>query len=129
MAGMKDGYRNDCKSCNLAAKHERYVKNPGREIARVKKWQQDNATRLNAYRRDRRQLPEVKLRERASHLKRKFGLTLEEYDEMLAAQEGGCAICGEAPEEGKILHIDHDHETGLVRGLLCQRCNHGLGLF
>ena len=43
MTGMKDGYRNDCKDCNLEAKHERYRKNPEPTKARVKKWQQDNA--------------------------------------------------------------------------------------
>ncbi|MDQ1396542.1 MAG: hypothetical protein QOG64_1801 [Acidimicrobiaceae bacterium] len=129
MKGMKDGFRNECKACNLAAKHERYLKDPAREIARVKKWQQENAERVNAYHRVRRARPEVKEQSRAGHLKRKFGLTLEQYDEMLAAQLGGCAICGDPPEAGKALHIDHDHDTGEVRGLLCVRCNNGLGQF
>jgi hypothetical protein len=129
MAGMKDGYRNDCKACNLAAKHERYGKNRQAAIARVQKWREDNPERYAEYQASYRTRPERKLADRAGHLKRKFGLTLEQYDEMLAAQEGGCAICSDPPEEGKTLHIDHDHATGLVRGLLCQRCNHALGLF
>ena len=45
---------------------------------------------------------------------------------MLAEQDGGCGICGDPP--GKTaLHVDHDHETGVVRGLLCFRCNSALG--
>jgi len=129
MKGMRDGHRNECKACNLAAKHERYLQDPEREIARVKKWQQENAEKLNAYRREMRLRPETKRRERAGHLKRKFGLSLEQYDEMLAAQHGGCAICGDAPEANVSLHIDHDHDTGAVRGLLCFSCNGGLGQF
>lgn len=60
----------------------------------------------------------------------KFGLTVEDYDEMLEAQGGGCAICGRTvAEEGRRLSVDHCHESGMVRGLLCNRCNRGLGLF
>lgn len=67
--------------------------------------------------------------------KRLYGITLEQYQEMYEAQNGLCAICGQ-PETcktntGKIanLSIDHDHDTGEVRGLLCRNCNHGLGCF
>ena len=42
-------------------------------------------------------------------------------------QGGGCAICGRPPKPGKSLHVDHDHETGYVRGLLCFNCNAALG--
>ena len=129
MKGMKDAYRNDCKACDLVAEHERYLRNPETEIARVKKRQQGNGERLNAYRRDHRQLESTKRRGRSSHLKRKFGLTLDQYDELLVQQGGVCAICEDPPEDGKAFHIDHDHETGEVRGLLCLRCNNGLGQF
>jgi hypothetical protein len=55
---------------------------------------------------------------------RKYDLTEEEYFEMLEFQDGGCAIC-RTPDNGKrrFLDVDHDHETGRVRGLLCNRCN------
>lgn len=64
---------------------------------------------------------------------RKYGLTPEDYEQMLAVQGEGCAICG-APEPGgrsktPRLHIDHDHGTKKVRGLLCNSCNRGLGYF
>jgi recombination endonuclease VII len=52
-------------------------------------------------------------------------MTDDEYDAMLAAQGGVCAICGNAPKTRR-LHVDHDHRTGAVRGLLCYRCNRAL---
>ncbi len=76
-----------------------------------------------------RNTPDGKLRQRASHLKRKFGLTLEQYDAMLEAQGGGCFICGRPPREDISLHVDHDHSTGKVRGILCFRCNNALADF
>jgi hypothetical protein len=68
------------------------------------------------------------LSRRAHYLKSKFGLSVAEYDTMLAEQGGVCAIC-RAPEDGKRLAVDHCHTTGAVRGLLCQRCNRGIGHF
>lgn len=127
-AGMRDGYRNDCKPCNLDEKRRRYLADPVAAKARVKRWQQENPERLNAYRRARRLEPEVKRRERAGHLMRKFGMTLDEYDVMLDAQNGGCAICTRAPEETS-LHVDHDHSTGRIRALLCFQCNNALADF
>ena len=96
---MRDGHRNDCKQCNLEEKRQRYLADPAAAKARMKRWQQENPDRLNAYRRARRLEPEVKQRERAGHLKRKFGITREQYDAMLEAQAGVCAICGRTPGE------------------------------
>lgn len=62
---------------------------------------------------------------RASHLKLKYGLTLEDYQDLLDLQGGTCGICTKTPEqEGKNLAVDHDHVTGEVRGLLCSYHNH-----
>jgi hypothetical protein len=67
---------------------------------------------------------------RKSHLKLKYAITPEQYATMLQEQGGKCAICGDAAESlPKQLLVDHDHETSKVRGLLCPRCNHGLGRF
>ena len=57
---------------------------------------------------------------------RKFGITLEEYNQIFAEQEGKCGICSKHQLD-KNLSVDHDHDTGEVRGLLCQPCNLGLG--
>jgi len=78
--GMRDGYRGDGKACNAAASGARYDENPSAEIARVKRWQQANAERVNAYHRERRADPEVKRRARAYHLIKTFGITIEQYD-------------------------------------------------
>ena len=67
---------------------------------------------------------------RASSLKRDYGVTRELYNEQLEIQGGGCAICGKTPEqEGKELAVDHCHDTGKVRAILCNQCNIGLGAF
>jgi len=65
---------------------------------------------------------------RAEHLKRKYGITLEQYDQMLEAQGGGCAICARAPGK-QVLAVDHCHETGRVRALLCSGCNRSIGYY
>lgn len=57
---------------------------------------------------------------------RKYGITVDDFRELLYIHNGQCAICGIKNED---LEIDHCHKNGHVRGLLCSRCNRGLGLF
>ena len=73
---------------------------------------------------------------RDRHLRNTYGITLTTYESILAGQGGGCAICGsrETSRHKKTgtkhsLHVDHCHETGVVRGILCGRCNASLGMF
>ena len=64
------------------------------------------------------------------YLKSRYGMTLEEYAELFDKQKGLCAICSTPPREtkrGNRLHVDHSHETGKIRGLLCHLCNSLLG--
>jgi hypothetical protein len=69
-------------------------------------------------------------RDRISHLKRDYGMTIDDYRNMLIEQEYKCAICGCLQSNcDRLFHVDHDHLTGKVRGLLCNRCNGGLGYF
>ena len=64
------------------------------------------------------------------HLRNTYGVTLEEYEEAVAAQGGLCAICHEPPNgRVKKLVVDHDHHTGKLRALLCDRCNRAIGFF
>jgi hypothetical protein len=67
---------------------------------------------------------------RRRDLKRRYGITVEEYDAMLEQQGNRCAICRTDKPGGKgRFHVDHDHQTGEVRGLLCNNCNRALGHF
>lgn len=67
-------------------------------------------------------------RRRVYALRYGYGITIEQHDAMLVAQGGVCAICKGPPVGiGNRLHVDHDHATGVVRGLLCSNCNTSLG--
>ncbi len=62
---------------------------------------------------------------RDRYLRRKYGISLEDYNTILAHQGGKCAICRcDPPKSGRAFHVDHDHKTGRVRGLLCWTDNH-----
>ena len=66
---------------------------------------------------------------RLQRIEKKYGLTPEQYAQMLFEQGGKCKICNELPDTGSKLVVDHDHMTGNVRALLCSQCNSGLGMF
>lgn len=80
----------------------------------------------------RRNHPEEVRIHRRRHKLKKYGLTLDDYDSMFDSQGGVCAICFEIEKEdrGQLdpLSVDHNHDTGKVRGLLCGRCNRAIGL-
>ena len=126
-AETKDGLRGDCKACFAARAKARYAVTRERDIERVKKWQRDNRERHLANLRARHARPEVKRHERDMHLRRSYGMTIEEYEEILASQGGVCAICEKPPRSDISLHVDHDHASGRRRGLLCFSCNNALG--
>ena len=66
--------------------------------------------------------------DRPNKLKRIYGLTMQEFNDMLEEQDNKCAICGKQHLAVATLCVDHNHETGHVRGLLCNQCNTSLGL-
>lgn len=102
-----DGRHGGCKRCRNKNRRKAYAQNPER---------------------DRLYGALFRPEQRATVLKRKYNLTPDEYDALLEAQGGGCAICGRAAGMVR-LAVDHDHQTGKIRGLLCAACNQGLGLF
>lgn len=72
------------------------------------------------------------LSSKRDRLKERWGITPEQYAEMVSSQGGGCAICGGKNafvNSKRDLCVDHDHATGNIRGLLCHSCNIGLGQF
>ena len=71
---------------------------------------------------------EIRNKKKNYELKSNFGITLEDYNRMFEEQEGCCAICRKHQSDIKrALAVDHDHETGEVRGLLCHKCNSTIG--
>lgn len=70
---------------------------------------------------------------RNSQLRTKYGITMADFEELLEKQGGVCALCGNPPgftgRSDARLNVDHDHETGEIRALLCMKCNCGLGNF
>lgn len=108
----RKGYCRDCESSYLA---ERLANNPTARAARRKAAREHN--RSDGH--------------REKLLRRLYGIGLNEYAAMLQSQGQRCAICPATEPGGNSTswHVDHDHATGRVRGLLCVRCNLGLGYF
>lgn len=108
---------------------KRYAQRHPEKVKALKaKWDADNVDHIKKYRR------KYYLSERVNtknwRLMKLYGITLEQYEEMLTKQKRCCAICGvHQPESIQSLHVDHNHTTKKVRGLLCHKCNRGLGLF
>lgn len=98
-----------------------------RQMENTTEWHRRNPEkkRINYLRRKAKERANPLIR-RASSLKFKYGITLEDYQRMLIQQNSGCAICSRGPGK-RPLHVDHDHATNKVRGLLCHQCNWYLG--
>lgn len=123
-------YRGDCKACVLLDRRERYASDPEmRERIKAKNASIDPAERRARYRRYRAERPDVyAATARRRHLRREYGITIEDFDAILESQSGRCAIC-DSGDPGKTWCVDHDHESGAIRGVLCWHCNVGLGHF
>jgi hypothetical protein len=68
-------------------------------------------------------------RKKKYRIKHQYGITLEEYNSLLEKQNNKCSICLRESPTGYNWHIDHSHDSNKVRGILCSKCNQGLGLF
>jgi hypothetical protein len=96
------------------------------QVEKHRKWYDDNKDYYAQYNKDYYRAN--KPRYQATHRRLKYGITQEQYDTLLQKQDGKCAICGSTDPKGKgVFHVDHNHETGEVRGLLCHFCNVGIG--
>jgi hypothetical protein len=100
-----------------------YEKHKDVHQARCKDWQKRNREKHLAYRREWNKKNVDRFW--GYRLKQLYGISVEEYKALFEKQEGRCAICGKKPK-GR-LHVDHDHKTGKVRGLLCPVCNLRIG--
>lgn len=110
----KLSYRNECKKCESAWKADHYKTIAVKERKKRKVYYKDNLKKHHHW-----------------YLTSKFGIGRDDYERMLAEQNGKCAICGTGrpyPNERiKNFAVDHDHETGKIRALLCSTCNTGIG--
>lgn len=89
-----------------------------------KNWSIENKEKKNEYDRQRRKRVKVDPDKKYySSIFRKFGITEQEYKNLVQESNNCCNICDRPPYKGKRLHLDHDHKTGKIRGLLCARCN------
>ena len=120
----RDGLRHKCKECSNVVRREYRIKNRDNVNAGKMSLYYENHEQSKSRLRDR-----YKTYGLAWKLQHKYGLTLDEYRRMVEAQDGRCAICRAPPPCGKRLYVDHCHESGRVRGLLCNNCNRGLGCF
>jgi hypothetical protein len=99
-------------------------------LAATRKWQRENREHILAYNaKVRVERPEhVKAKYRKADLKKKFGITPEQFEAMFVAQGSACAMCGALTSGTKRnFHVDHCHKTGTIRAILCHNCNLMLG--
>lgn len=114
------GLQRWCRTCANSWRREYYRATPERR-------RRSNVTKAVYYARNRERLIR---RNRKTEILRKYGLSWEEHERILAAQGGVCALCGASEPRGKgWWHVDHDHATKRVRGLLCHLCNTQLGVY
>jgi hypothetical protein len=140
----KDGKSNECRSCANKRIKKWTEENYDRKVEYMKKWnKQDKSkemrrlSRIKWNRENVEKMTECRRnwvlnnprKDRNRRLVYSTGITLEKYEEMSKNQNGVCAICGHISEDGRQLCVDHCHKTKQIRGLLCTKCNTGLGLF
>lgn len=120
-----------CRPCHIKATDEYRSRDPQRWKAYQKQYRSERREQMVKY------SQAYKLRHpdrvRDQWYRTNYGIGLAQYEAMLADQGGRCAACQEVPPSDakkasqRMLNVDHDHETGEVRGLLCSRCNRILG--
>lgn len=131
--GHSPGNRGTCRECERKNQKVRYDANPEKVCAASRKWVREHKEQHAATKRKWCKANPGK--HNASRRKVNYGISNEQFLELFKQQEGKCAICGFVfpgiDTGNRVLspHVDHDHVTGKIRGLLCSSCNTGLGRF
>lgn len=125
-----DGLNSQCKSCVSAHKKTAEYREQSR-ISKRKNYQRPEIKESCRKRAEKFRKSEFgKLYVVDDALRRTYGINLDRYNKMFSDQNGCCAICSKHQSEfSKRLHVDHDHDTGEIRDLLCHHCNTSLGGF
>jgi len=122
------GYRSWCKTCDNINSRVQYNKDPQARRDKRKEYyyenREDEIQKRGEFRKNNVDM------HRGHKYRQLYGITLEQFEEMRTLQNCSCAICGkhESQNKNKKLFVDHDHDTGNVRELLCHGCNTGIGL-
>jgi hypothetical protein len=122
------GYRSWCKTCDNINSRVQYNKDPQARRDKRKEYyyenREDEIQRRGEFRKNNVDM------HRGHKYRQLYGITLKQFEEMRTLQNCSCAICGkhESHNKNKKLFVDHDHDTGKVRKLLCHSCNTGIGL-
>lgn len=119
-----DSVTKTCEKCKEYNRNWR-AKNRDRDRAHGRKYYATHKAEVKE--RSRKRHAANPLRSRRRHLIERYGLSDSDYEQILVEQNGVCAICSGPPKLGKNLDVDHCHDTGKVRGLLCRQCNVAIG--
>jgi hypothetical protein len=128
----KDGLSGVCIECRKKRRRENYLRDKERENASSRSWYHNNKDKAKEYGKEYQQTERAKHSAYVRYMKRTYGLTEVEFQSMMDKQMGSCAICSTSlydVERDRRPSVDHCHETGTVRGLLCGNCNMGIGQF
>lgn len=117
-------YKNKDPEAYKKRKHEYYVKHKERMLRQSKQWAKDNPEQARAIQKKSRKKRQARTRDYV--LRTKYGITLKEYNNLVDKQGGHCPLCGNVLADNYA--VDHCHDTGRVRGVLCRGCNTGVGL-
>lgn len=144
----KDGLTYSCKECRKPIVKNYYNSHKQDRVEYAKTYREENMPKILEYREKTKNIKSQRDKERyqankeekkkfyhvnkklmkGRQLVKKYGITLEEYNLRLKNQNNVCAICKSSENTGgRALAVDHDHETGKIRGLLCSKCNVSLG--
>lgn len=113
----KDGLNTYCRQCRSVVDKIYHGDNREKSLSQSQAWRKRNPEKAKANSR--------------RHQLLQYGITVEQFDDMARAQGGVCAICKKPPAgtaNHGVLHVDHDHITNKIRGLLCGPCNRAIGL-
>lgn len=114
-SSRRDGLQTYCRSCHNKMQREKYNSDPSEKVKRQMRERKRNS--INP------------LAKKDAELKRLYGININTYLEMLKDQGDVCKICKQECKTKYSLSVDHDHKSGKVRGLLCNRCNRAIGMF
>lgn len=131
-----------CRDCDRLVNRETHYRHIEKYRAQKRKYASEHKVEREAYNKIWRDKNPAKVKaifQRAytknpdrfanARLMHEYGISLDKYNELFQIQKGLCAICDSSCKSGKRLSVDHNHDTGEVRGLLCRICNTAIGFF